>query len=703
MSSHQSAEVPEAKKVDTEIIQHGQKRLDPYSWMKDENWQQVLREPDHLREDIRQHLEREAKYYEALTAGLEPLRQTLVREMRGRIQEEDSTVPVPDGPYAYYSRFREGGNYRVFCRMPRDGGEETILYDGDDEAGDSEFFSVGSVVTSPDHNFLICSTDRVGSEYYNIQVRDLTTGSDIGTPIKNTSGEAVWASDSKSFFYIERDASQRPKRVRHHVIGDNPDADRIVYEEADDGMFLSIGKTTSGKFIIIHIGDQVTTESWFIPANEPFSDPVIFAPRIIQQEYYVDHVEDWFFIRTNQGGAIDFKIVRASVVNPSRENWQTVIPHREGTLISEFTTFKEYLVRAERKDARPCIVVSDYEGNESEIDFEEAAYSVWYEDGREYETDILRFHYESMSRSTEIIDYNMRTGRRELRKQRSIPSGHNPELYIVERLDAIASDGAKVPVVVLRLKDTALDGSAPLLLYGYGSYGAYIDDGFSSNILSLVDRGVVYALAHIRGGSAKGQRWYLDGKLGKKMNSFTDFIAAAELLIDNGYTSKGRIVSYGGSAGGLLVGASVNLRPDLFGGVLAAVPFVDVLNTISDDTLPLTPPEWPEWGDPIHDIEGYNWISQYSPYDNIKAGEVYPPILATGGLTDYRVTYWEMAKWIARMRDETTGGPFLLRMNMKAGHGGSAARFEQLEERAHLFAFALDLWGLRDKQPVKHH
>ncbi|MCI5045768.1 MAG: prolyl oligopeptidase family serine peptidase, partial [Aquisalinus sp.] len=377
-------------------------------------------------------------------------------------------------------------------------------------------------------------------------------------------------------------------------------------------------------------------------------------------------------------------------------------PHNEGTLISDFTTFKHYLVRSERKDARPCIVISDYEGNEKEIDFDEAAYSVWYDDGREYETEVLRFHYESMSRPTETIDYDMRTGERDLRKQRELPSGHNPDLYVVDRIDALTSDGVKVPVVILRLKGVKLDGSAPLLLYGYGSYGAYIDDGFSANILSLVDRGAVYALAHIRGGSAKGQKWYLDGKLDKKMNSFTDFIAAAEALIDGKYTSKGRIVSYGGSAGGLLVGASVNLRPDLFAGVLAAVPFVDVLNTISDESLPLTPPEWPEWGDPIRNSQEYRWIRQYSPYDNINGGESYPPILATGGLTDYRVTYWEMAKWIARLRAEAVGGPFLLRINMTAGHGGSAARFEQLEERAHLYAYALHLWGLNDNPPVSH-
>ncbi|MCI5043934.1 MAG: S9 family peptidase, partial [Aquisalinus sp.] len=323
---------PAAKKIDTEIIQHGQKRQDPYSWMKDENWQQVLRDPAILRKDIRLHLEEEAVYYDAITADLEMLRQTLVKEMRGRIREADSTVPVPDGEYSYYSRFRDGGNYKIFCRMPRDGGEESILFDGDLEGRNSDFFSIGCVVNSPDHQFLVHGTDRLGSEYYELQLRDVATGQDVGSPVMNTSGEIVWASDSQSFFYIERDDNQRPKRVKHHIIGSAPDADRIVYEELDDGMFLSIGKTTSGKFILIRIGDQVTTEVRFIPADNPSLSPVILAPRIIHEEYYVDHHADWFYIRTNHGEAVDFQIMRAPVEMPSRENWETIIPHNEGTL-----------------------------------------------------------------------------------------------------------------------------------------------------------------------------------------------------------------------------------------------------------------------------------------------------------------------------------------------------------------------------------
>jgi oligopeptidase B len=691
---------PVAKKIPVEITQQGYTRVDNYAWMKDENWQEVLRDTSVLRDDIREHLEKEVAYYEGMTAHLEPLRKTLFEEMRGRIKEDDSSVPVKDGPFAYGSRFRQGGEYPVFFRTPRDGGDETILYDGDAERGDSEFFSIGGVEHSPDHKLLAIGVDRLGSEYYTLEVRNVETGERVSGPIESTNGGVVWAADSQSFFYVERDDNQRPKRVKHHVLGGDPAKDRLVYEEDDDGMFIGIGKTQSGEFIVIYIGDSVTTEYRMVPANDPAAEPVVFAPRVANEEYYPDHHGDWFYIRTNKDGAVDFKIMKTPVTATGRENWVDVLPYEKGTLISSLTTFKDYMVRSERKDARPRIVVSDYDGNEQEITFDQPAYSVSYSGGYEFDTDSIRYFYESPSQPEQVIDYNMTSGEKTLLKTQEVPSGHNPDLYVVERVTAIADDGAEIPVMVLRLKSTPLDGSAPVLLYGYGSYGAYIPDSFSTSVLSMVDRGMIYALAHIRGGSAKGQQWYLDGKLNKKMNTFTDFVRVGETLIEKGYTSEKKIVIYGGSAGGLLVGAAVNLKPELFAGVLAAVPFVDVINTISDESLPLTPPEWPEWGDPIRTKEGYEWIASYSPYDNIQKGVNYPPILATGGLADYRVTYWEMSKWIARLRDEAKGGPFLLRMNMSAGHGGSAARFERLEERAHLYAFALEQVGLAEATPV---
>ncbi len=695
---------PAAEKRPVTIEQHGQARIDEYAWMRDENWQEVLRDPSLLRADVKEHLEREVAYYEASTAHLKPLRERLVAEMRGRIKEDESSVPMPDGPYAYAVRYRTGGQYPVFYRTPRDGSEEEVLFDGDAEGKGADFFDIGGVDASNDHELLAYGVDRVGSEYYDIRVRRIATGEEYPETIPSTDGGVVWSADSGSFFYVERDDNQRPKRVKHHVLGQDPSADRLVYEEADDAMFLGIDETTSGKFLVIGIGNGVTSEARVVPLDEPEAEPRLIAARVHDQLYDVDHREGRFYIHTNEGGATDFKIVSAPEASPGRENWTDWLPHEAGTYVTGFEAYKDWLVRSERKDGRPRIVVSDYDGNAHEIAFDQDAYALSLGGWGEYETDTIRFGYESPSQPSQVFDYDMRSRERTLRKTQEVPSGHDPSLYAVDAFLATAPDGAEVPVTVLRLKDTPMDGSGPILLYGYGSYGAYIPDDFDTNILSLVDRGVPFALAHIRGGSAKGRQWYLDGKLDKKANTFTDFNAAARALIERGYTSEGRIAAYGGSAGGLLVGAAVNLEPSLYGVVLGAVPFVDVVTTISDAELPLTPPEWDEWGNPIEDEAAFRTMMAYSPYDNVSEGTAYPPILATGGLTDYRVTYWEPAKWIARLRDRAAegSGPFLLRMNMTAGHGGSAARLTRLEERAHLYAFALDRLGKAEAEPVEH-
>ncbi|MHA7872796.1 MAG: S9 family peptidase, partial [Hyphococcus sp.] len=453
-------------------------------------------------------------------------------------------------------------------------------------------------------------------------------------------------------------------------------------------------------YIFIASHSQITSEVRFIRAEAPAEPPILLAPRETGVEYFPEHRGDAFYILTNADGAVDFKIVTAPTASPGRENWKDWLPHRPGVQIVTAVAYKDFLVRMERENALPRIVVADYDGASHAIAFEEAAYSLGLDAGFEFDTTTLRFAYESPTTPTQTFDYDMAARTRTLRKTQEVPSGHDPSLYVVERLHARAADGADIPVTVLRLKTTPTDGSAPVLLYGYGAYGISMPAAFSTNILPLVDRGAVYAVAHIRGGADKGRQWYLDGKLENKTNTFTDFIAA-EYLEREGYAAKGRTVIYGGSAGGLLVGACVNLRPDLFGGVIAAVPFVDVLTTICDADLPLTPPEWEEWGNPITSADDFQRIAQYSPYDNVSSTE-YPPIMATGGLTDYRVTYWEPAKWIARLRERADGGPFVLRMLMGAGHGGSAARFERLEERAHLYAFALRVWGLEDAEPVKH-
>ncbi len=684
------------------VTLQGETRTDDYAWLRDPNWQDVLRDPSRLQPDIRAHLAAENAWYERATAELAGLREALVAEMRGRIREDDSSVPLPDGPYAYSVRYREGGQYPVFVRTPRDGGEETILYDGDTEGEGEDFFDVGAVEHSPDHRLIAYGVDRTGSEYYDIRVRNVESGEESAETIHSTDGDAVWASDSKSFYYIERDDHQRPKRVKHHVLGTDPAEDILVYEEPDDSYFLDVSKSQSGEYVFIVSSKATSSEARFLRADAPpGTEPRLMAPRRDDELYHPEHRGDHFYIHTNAGDAIDFRIVRAPVDDPGREHWQDWLPHRPGIYLVDFIPFAERLVRLERENALPRIVVSDYDGTVSyAIDFDEEAYALGLEEGYEFDARTVRYSYESPATPQQTWDYDMFSRERVLRKTQEVPSGHDPSLYEVERITVQAPDKEAIPVTVLRLATTPLDGTAPLLLYGYGSYGITIPAGFSTSILSLVDRGVVYAVAHIRGGAAKGRQWYLDGKLDKKMNTFTDFVAAAEGLQARGYGSPEGTVIYGGSAGGLLVGAAVNLRPELFAGVIAAVPFVDVLNTISDGTLPLTPPEWSEWGNPVRDRGAFETIAAYSPYENIRSDIPYPPILATGGVADYRVTYWEPAKWIARLREVATGGPFLLRMNMDAGHRGSAARFEKLEERAHEYAFALKVFGLTDRAPA---
>lgn len=702
-SSKETITPPAPEKRPVKTTQHGKSRIDNYAWLRDENWQDVLRDPGKLSADIRAALDAENDYYAALTDDLEPLRKTLFQEMRGRIKEDDASVPLKDGDWKYWTRFRDGGEYPVFVRAPASGGDEIILYDGDAERGDSRFFDIGGVSHSPDHRLIAYAVDRTGSEFFTIRIRTIESGEEFDETIENADeGGAVWAADSQSFFYVERDRNQRPKRVKLHRLGEDPASDKIVYEEPDDGYFLSVSKSQSGEYIFISSGSHVTSESRFLRADAPEAAPVLIAARESGVEYHPDHHGDRFYILTNADGAVDFKLVTAPVAEPGRKNWTDWAPHKPGRQLVTFTPYKDYLVRIERENALPRIVVSGYDGAEHSIAFEEAAYSLGVTPGFEFNTPVLRFTYESPSTPRQTFDYDMQGRTRTLLKTQEVPSGHDAALYVVERIFAKGADGAEIPVTILRLKSTLMDGSAPALLYGYGSYGIAMPAGFSTNILPLVDRGTVYAIAHVRGGADKGRQWYLDGKLDKKMNTFTDFIAAGEALIERGYTSKSKIVIYGGSAGGLLVGAAVNLRPDLFGGVIAAVPFTDVINTISDAELPLTPPEWEEWGNPIESAEAFELISSYSPYENIRDAD-YPPIMATGGLTDYRVTYWEPAKWIARLRDDAKGGPFVLRMNMGAGHGGSAARFEQLDERAHLYAFALKVWGLEDLEPVEHN
>jgi oligopeptidase B len=676
---------------------HGITVVDDYAWLKDENWQEVLRDPGVLDPDIRKYLEAENAYTESLLGHTGALQKTLVAEMRGRIKEDDSSVPSPDGPFAYLRKFREGGQHELFGRMPRDGGEVQIVLDGDQLAEAQEYFKFGGARHSPDHRLEAWSADVKGSEYFSLRVRDWGSGKDLDDLVEETDGAVVWSIDCKSFFYVKLDDNHRPMQVWRHRLGTPQADDSLVYEEHDAGWFTHIHESASGRFCVIAGGDHETSEQRLIDLARPEAPPRLVAARETGVQYSLADRGEELFILTNADGAIDFKVVTAPLAAPERANWRKLIPHRAGIYILDVELYAGHMVRLERANALPSVIIRDLAtGDEHAIAFDEAAYSLDTMGSYEFDTTNLRFSYSSMTTPSEVYDYDMGKRTRTLRKRQEIPSGHNPADYVTTRIMAKSHDGAEVPVSILHRKDLARDGKAPLLLYGYGSYGMAMPASFSANRLSLVDRGFVYAIAHIRGGTDKGWGWYLDGKREKKTNSFDDFAASARALIEQNYTGTKRIVAHGGSAGGMLMGAVANRAGELFAGVVAEVPFVDVLNTMLDDTLPLTPPEWPEWGNPIESEQDFATILSYSPYDNVAAKD-YPAILAMGGLTDPRVTYWEPAKWVARLRATMTGGgPVLLRINMGAGHGGASGRFNRLDEVAIAYAFALWAVGMAE-------
>lgn len=685
---------PIAEKRPVTDTRHGVTRSDDYAWMRDDNWQAMFKDPSILDKAIRTHLEAENFYQQAAMADTEALQKTLFAEMRGRIKEDDSSVPAPDGPWLYGVRYVTGGEQPKYFRIPRTGGDEQIMLDGDREADGKPYFRLAGTAHSPDHAAMIWGYDDKGSEFYALKVRDLATGEDSADLIENTGGGGAWSADGTGFFYTAVDDNHRPSKIYHHRLGTPQSEDVLIHEEMDTGFFMGVSGTRLNDFIMIGINDHETSECWVMPADDPRAKPQLVAARETGIEYSLSEGGDVFYILTNAGGAKDFKIMQAPVGSPCPENWSEVVPHKPGCLILSVSAYSNHLVWMERENGLPRIVIRDrLSGEQHAIAFDEEAYSLGFHGSMEYDTDTVRFSYSSMTTPSELYDYNMTTRERTLLKRDEVPSGHNPGDYVTRRVMAPAADGEQVPVTLLYRRDTPLDGTAPCLLYGYGSYGISIPASFNTNCLSLVDRGFVYAIAHIRGGKEKGFAWYEEGKRGKKTNTFTDFIAAARYLDREGFTSHDRIVAQGGSAGGMLMGAVANMAPDAFGAIIAAVPFVDVLNTMLDDTLPLTPPEWPEWGNPVLSPDDYHTIAGYSPYDNVTA-QAYPPILAVAGLTDPRVTYWEPAKWVARLREmSTSGNPVLFKINMAAGHAGASGRFQRLEEVAYEYAFALKVVG----------
>lgn len=698
---------PQALRRESRRTIHGVELIDHYAWLRDADWRAAMRDPGKLDPAIREYLEAENAYTEAAMADTRDLQAALVKEMRGRIPERDAGVPTPDGEWAYYVRFREGGEHPVFCRRPRatldaveDEASEQILLDGDLEAQRMDkgktYFRLAAVVHSRDHRYLAYAVDTVGAEFYDLHVRDLATGEEVQPPVSGIAGGVHWSADSRTLFYVSLDDSHRPCRVWRLPLGAAADAAELVYEEADPGFFVGLSETQSGDYLLIDVHDHQTSEVRLIDAHDPHAPPRVVAPREPHVEYDVEHdVEnDRLTILTNAPSngesAEDFKLVTAPLAAPGREHWRDLVPHEPGRLILDVIEYAGHRVRLERVDALPRIVITDKaSGGEHAIAFEEQAYALGLAPGYEYDTTVLRYSYASPAEPDATYDYDMRVRRRVLRKRRRVPSGHDPKAYRVERRFARAPDGESVPVTLLYRRDTPLTADTPCLLYGYGAYGIAEAAAFSGNRLSLVDRGFVYAVAHVRGGMERGYRWYREGKGPRKNNSFDDYVAVAEHLIEAGYTGAGRIAALGGSAGGLLVGAVLNRRPELFGAAVADVPFVDVLNTMLDPELPLTPPEWPEWGNPLEDPEAFETIRGYCPYQNVAARD-YPHLLAIAGVCDPRVTYWEPAKWVAALRAaKTDDNPLLLKTRMAAGHGGVPGRFAALDETALIYAFIL--------------
>jgi oligopeptidase B len=682
---------PVARRVPTVHQAHGDERIDDYHWLRNRE------DPETI-----SYLEAENAYTEAVMGPTAALQERLFAEIVGRIQETDLSVPVRHGPYLYYARSVEGLQYPIFCRRraeTEDGTEapEQVLLDQNALAEGHGYCSIGVLEVSPDHRLLAWSVDFEGDEDHLLRVRDLDAGADLPDAISGTYYSLAWASDNSTFFYTTLDEAKRPWRVWRHRLGTDPASDVIVHQEDDDAFFCSVERTRSGGYVLVDLRSAVTSETRLLPAGESEGDLRIVEPRRQDVEYSMDHHRDRFFVLTNED-APNFKLMEAPVASPERASWYEVLPHRSEVKLEGMTVLAGHLVLLERAEAVRRLRVRDLQsGEEHLVTQPEAVCRVAVPDSSnpEFHTKTLRFTYTSLVTPESVFDYDLETRERQLLKQEPVLGGYDPGRYRSERLWAAAPDGTRVPISLVARSDTPADGTAPALLYGYGSYEASSDPRFSSLRLSLLDRGFVFAIAHVRGGGEMGRAWYEAGKLHEKANSFSDFIACAEHLIASGWAAADRLVIAGGSAGGLLVGAVLNQRPDLFRAAVAEVPFVDVVTTILDPSLPLSVIEWEEWGDP-HDPAYYKTMKSYSPYDNV-APQRYPDLLVTAGLNDPRVSYWEPAKWVAKLRATKVGdSKLLLRTEMGAGHGGPSGRYDAWRKQAFVFAFVLEAVGIRE-------
>lgn len=680
---------PVAEKKNKELTAHGDTRIDEYYWMND----YFKKGPDSTK--VVDYLKAENAYLDTMMSGTKKFQEELFAEMKGRIKEKDESVPVLNNGYYYYSRTEEGKQYYKYCRKKGSlDAPEEILLDADKMAEGSGYFSAIGFSVSPDNKLIAYGVDKLSRRQYTIYVKNLETGELLKDEIKGTGGNAVWAADNKTLFYTSNNqVTLLSEKIRKHKLGTDAATDVTVYEEKDPSNYIGVYKTKSRDYIVIYSNATLSSEFRILKASDPDASFSIFQPRIKEVLYGFEHWGDKFLIRTNLD-AKNFRLMETPVDKTGKENWKEVIAHRADVLLEDIEVFRDYWVITERKEGLLQMRIKEIAaGKEHYLDFGEPAYAAYVGANPEFNTTTLRYNYTSLTTPNSVFDYDMNTKSKKLMKEQEVLGEFNKGDYVTERVYATAKDGAKVPVSIVYKKGIKKDGSAPLLLYGYGSYGASMDASFSSNRLSILNRGFVYAIAHIRGGQEMGRQWYEDGKLMKKKNTFTDFIDCGEFLIKEKYTSKGHLYAMGGSAGGLLMGAIVNIAPDMWNGVVAQVPFVDVITTMSDPTIPLTTNEYDEWGNPANK-DAYFYMKSYSPYDNLEKKN-YPNMLVTTGLHDSQVQYFEPAKWVARLRVmKTDKNLLLLKTNMEAGHGGASGRFDYLNEIALEYAFLMALEGI---------
>ncbi|MBO9375383.1 prolyl oligopeptidase family serine peptidase [Sphingomonas histidinilytica] len=681
--THDLPAPPVAARRPHSYSRHGHRVEDPWAWLKDPKYPTVD-DPD-----ILAYLREENAYFEAAMRPHAALVETLFAEMKGRLKEDDASVPQKDGNWLYWWAYKPGGQYRLWYRKPADGADarETVILDEPAEAASVDYFRLQVLSVSPDGRLAAWSADRSGAERFELRIRDLATGQDVETVTTVANGAVAWGNDSRSLVYTEVNDNWRTYRARFHILGTDPATDRTLYEETEElGFNVGVGKTQDDRWIVVATGDNQTSEVRLVPADDPGAAPLLVSARQVKREYSVDSAHGSLWILTNDDH-VNFRVARADPADPGR--WETVIAGSDRVYIRGLTAFARHLVLTERVDGLDQVRLRGYEGAEHRIAFPEASYTAGLGSNPEYDPPAYRLSYASMVTPQTVFDYDPAARTLTTLKVQEIPSGYDPSLYATERLMVPARDGKAIPVSVVYRKGFPKDGSGKLFLYAYGAYGHAIPPGFSTVRLSMIDRGWAYAIAHIRGGDDLGYDWYLQGKAEQRWNTFHDFSDAARGLIAAGFTRAGNIAINGGSAGGELMGVVANTDPELWGAVVADVPFVDVLNTMQDESLPLTPGEWPEWGNPITDKAAFELIRSYSPYDNV-AAKPYPPMLITGGLNDPRVTYWEPAKWAARLRaTKTDDNLLLLKINMGAGHGGKSGRYESLREDAEAYAFVL--------------